>query len=93
MWKISSPLKLSEYLSSGLLVVGIDHAGNRFDEDLKSIYLEPKESFIKGSAEWIKSVLDDGNFAELSQLSRKFAENNLDWNLTTTEFISRLLNQ
>ena len=93
MWKISSPLKLSEYLSSGLLVVGIDHTGNRFDEDLKSIYLEPKESFIKGSAEWIKSVLDDGNFAELSQLSRKFAENNLDWNLTTTEFISRLLNQ
>lgn len=93
MWKISSPLKLSEYLSSGLLVVGIDHTGNRFDEDLKSIYLEPKESFVKGSAEWIKSVLDDGNFAELSQLSRKFAEHNLDWNLTTTEFISRLLNQ
>lgn len=93
MWKISSPLKLSEYLSSGLLVVGIDHTGNRFDEDLKSIHLEPKESFVKGSAEWIKSVLDDQNFPSLSQLSRNFAEDNLDWNLTTADFISRVLNQ
>lgn len=93
MWKISSPLKLSEYLSSGLLVVGIDHTGNRFDEDLKSIHLEPKESFVKGSAEWIKSVLDDQNFPSLSQLSRNFAEDNLDWNLTTADFISRFLNQ
>ena len=47
MWKISSPLKLSEYLSSGLLVVGIDHTGNRFDEDLKSIHLQPKENLSK----------------------------------------------
>ena len=93
MWKISSPLKLSEYLSSGLLVVGIDHTGNRFDEDLNSIHLLPKENFVKGSAEWIKSVVDEDMFPELSQISRNFAMSKLDWDLTTAEFISRVFNQ
>ena len=32
VWRISSTLKLAEYLASGLGIIGIDHSGNRIPD-------------------------------------------------------------
>ena len=34
VWKLASPLKRGEYLASGLMIVGLDHQGHRFDDDV-----------------------------------------------------------
>ena len=33
IWKIASPLKLSEYLAAGLAIIGPSHQGNRLRGD------------------------------------------------------------
>ena len=50
IWRISSTLKLAEYLAAGLAVVGPDHPGNRISEMGKCNLLE-KEDWVNKSAE------------------------------------------
>jgi len=93
MWTIASPLKLSEYLSSGLIVVGIDHSGHRLNSDIESVFLSNKDNFVKSSADWIKSTIINQRFKELSSLSRNYAETNLHWKVTSKQFIEMFKNQ
>lgn len=93
MWTIASPLKLSEYLASGLIVVGIDHAGHKLSNGIDSIFLTNKDNFVKSSSGWIQSVIESQSFSKLSTGSRNYAESNLDWKLTSNEFIEMFKNQ
>lgn len=85
VWSISSPLKRSEYMSSGLLVLGIDHSGHHLPtttNDLNSYKLFDQQSFVDDSVRQIQKWVDDDNFPELSREARNYAEQHLDWNKT-----------
>ena len=45
VWRISSPLKLAEYLAAGLMVVGPNHPGNNIDEECGAIRLSNGEGW------------------------------------------------
>ena len=59
IWRISSTLKLAEYLAAGLAIVGPDHPGNRIDEMGKCNLLE-KGNWVIKSVDRIASELDEG---------------------------------
>ena len=94
-WKISSPLKRSEYVSSGLLVLGIDHQGHSLPTIPKEngwYKLFNQESFVDDSVKQIQQWVEEGKFSELSLKARQYAESALDWNITTQPLVELLGN-
>ena len=86
IWTISSPLKRSEYCSSGLLVLGINHTGHHLPTEEKNLQwyrLFDQQTFVDDAVQQIQQWLKEGNFSELSSKARQYAETNLDWNATT----------
>ena len=78
VWSIASPLKRSEYLASGLLILGIDHAGHRLD-DMSDEWcgLFPQASFFENAIDWIEFAIDD--LARRKELARAYAESHSSW--------------
>ena len=69
VWTISSPLKRSEYMSSGLLVLGINHSGHhlpRMNGNLGSYKLFDQQTFVDDAVEQIQKWMKDDNYAKLS---------------------------
>jgi len=93
IWTISSPLKRSEYCSSGLIVVGINHTGHHLpteEKDLEWYRLFNQQTFVDDAVQQIQQWLKEGNFSELSSKARQYAETNLDWNATTQPLVELL---
>ena len=87
VWAISSPLKRSEYCASGLLIFGIDHNGHRFDQsDYSWMKLVPQYDFHEEGVKWL-SELNTLSISDLSKSSRKFAEENLSWDIPVKSLI------
>ena len=85
VWVISSPLKRSEYLSSGLLVLGIDHSGHHLPtigENLESYKMFNQQTFVDDSVKQIQKWMEDDNYSKLSAEARLYAESHLDWSAT-----------
>ena len=78
VWRLASPLKRSEYLASGMVVCGIDHAGHQIEASGDWLQLYTQKDFITSTVSWIKS-LDRGSLSVLQAESRKFSEENLSW--------------
>ena len=78
VWRLASPLKRSEYLASGMIIVGIDHTGHRIDDSGEWLHLCKEENFIQQAVKFIAS-LDVAKLRELQNEARLFAELNLDW--------------
>ena len=92
-WTISSPLKRSEYMSSGLLVLGINHSGHHLptmNSNLGSYKLFDQQTFVDNAVEQIQNWMKDGNYAKLSNEARQYAENHLDWSATTQSLVDVL---
>tara|TARA_Y100000766_G_C18909198_1_gene607488 strand:+ start:1144 stop:2271 length:1128 start_codon:yes stop_codon:yes gene_type:complete len=95
VWKISSPLKRSEYISTGLLVLGINHDGHRLPtgtEDAGWYQLFDQQTFVNDAVKQIQQWRDNENFPELSLQARMYAETKLDWNATTQPLVDLLEN-
>ena len=93
IWTISSPLKRSEYMSSGLLVLGINHSGHHLptvNNNLGSYKLFDQQTFVNDSVEQIQKWMKDDNFAKLSTEARQYAETHLDWSATTQSLVDVL---
>ncbi len=93
VWTISSPLKRSEYMSSGLLVLGIKHSGHylpTMNNNLDSYRLFNQQTFVDDSVEQIQKWMKDDNYAKLSAEARQYAETHLDWNATTQSLVDAL---
>ena len=78
VWRLASPLKRSEYLASGMIILGIDHTGHRIDKSGEWLQLCKEENFIEQAVKFIAS-LDVAKLRELQNEARLFAEANLDW--------------
>lgn len=90
IWSISSPLKRGEYCASGLLIYGIDHAGHRFaDSEKEWMKLVPQHDFHDDAIKWFSS-LAEGELEKYSQQSRKYAEENLSWQLSVDNLLSAI---
>ena len=90
VWTIASPLKRSEYISSGLLVLGIDHSGHHLpikNGDAAWYQLFDQQTFVEDGVKRIQQWIDDGDFATLSQQARTYAETNLAWSKTIQPFV------
>ena len=93
IWTISSPLKRSEYLSSGLLVLGIDHLGHHLptmEDNTEWFRLFEQQSFVDDAVLQIQKWLKDHRFSELSSAARQYAESYLDWNVTVQPLLELL---
>ena len=60
VWRISSPLKLAEYLAAGLLIIGPKHSGNHGDIMSKSMCLSEQRDWPKTAMEEIRRVNHEG---------------------------------
>ena len=81
MWKIASPLKRSEYAASGLLVLGIDHAGHRLEEQQQPKWMKliQPQDFHDDGIEWLRSFTRT-ELESLSLEARIYAEEHMTWN-------------
>ncbi|MEC7180660.1 MAG: hypothetical protein VXW36_04645 [Candidatus Thermoplasmatota archaeon] len=92
-WTISSPLKRSEYMSSGLLVLGIKHSGHHLptmNNNLGCYKLFDQQTFVDDTVEQIQKWVNDDNYAQLSTEARQYAEIHLDWSATTQSLLDVL---
>ncbi len=90
VWQLASPLKRSEYLAAGLLVLGIDHDGHRLEGVSEAWYrLLAQEDFLGDGVAWLKQ-LDEHRLADGRAAARTFAESSCSWN-TSVEVLENLL--
>lgn len=92
VWALASPLKRSEYLASGLLVLGIDHDGHRLEHTDSSWFsLYPQSSFHRDAVAWL-SELDSKALERGQKEARAYAEASCSWT-TSVEVLMEALNQ
>jgi glycosyltransferase involved in cell wall biosynthesis len=90
-WTIASPLKRSEYLASGLAVLGVDHPGHHLPcgkSNTEWYALVDQESFVSDAVAQIIKWNEKGHFTDMGLKSRTYAEKNLDWNITVNSLTS-----
>ena len=88
VWALASPLKRSEYLSSGLLVLGLNHKGHTLEHTESSWFqLIDQHEFHDVAVQWIKS-LNDIKFEEGSKNARNYAKRHSSWEHSTNELNS-----
>ena len=79
VWRLASPLKRSEYLAAGLLVLGVDHEGHRLEGGNAAWYaMFAQEDFLADGVAWLKE-LDEDRLAEGRAAARALAESACSW--------------
>jgi len=81
IWTMASPLKRSEYLGAGLLVLGIEHEGHQINErdadNFCKLYTE--KEFLHRAKEWLETLQRE-DIDLLQEKARAYAVKHLDWN-------------
>ena len=72
IWRIASPLKLAEYLSSGLAIIGPRHPGNGSKIERKCILLTENDWEVKSVS--ILSSLNSEDWGEIGDSAREYAK-------------------
>ena len=79
VWRLASPLKRSEYLAAGLLVLGIDHDGHRLEGVNDEWYrLFPQEDFLADGVAWLNAITEQG-LADGRTSARAYADAFCSW--------------
>ena len=79
VWKLASPLKRGEYLASGLMVVGLDHQGHRFDGGVGPWIQLHDASILRTKISSLLNSMSDEEFSECSQTAIEYARSHLPW--------------
>tara|TARA_B100000287_G_scaffold424423_1_gene469042 strand:- start:25 stop:1137 length:1113 start_codon:yes stop_codon:yes gene_type:complete len=79
VWKLASPLKRGEYLACGLLIVGVDHEGHRFDADVGSWMQLHDASILRTKISSFLNSISNEEFTEYSQSAIEYAHEHLSW--------------
>jgi len=64
IWRISSPIKLAEYVASGLAVIGPKHSGNILDGGGEWSLLSENADWTQDCASILARIIRDGNWQE-----------------------------
>jgi len=87
IWPTSSPIKLIEYIASGMLVIGEMHAGNMVDEkDGGWSLLIHGNEWPDKSIDKIEEIMEHNIFMKLSK-EAKSKSKELDWDNITKEML------
>jgi len=90
VWRLASPLKRSEYLAAGLLVLGVDHDGHRLEGVDEAWYrLVDQADFLTDGVAWLKQ-LDEQALIDGSAAARSHAEKTCSWS-ASVEVVESLL--
>ena len=92
VWRLASPLKRSEYLASGMIVLGIDHSGHQIEDSGDWLQLFDEDNFVESSVRVIKN-LETIKLRELQKGARLFAESTLDWSKSVDILVGLLSKQ
>jgi len=79
VWKLASPLKRGEYLANGLLIVGVDHEGHRFDTEVGSWMQLHEAPILRTKILYFLNSITNERFSEYSQSAIDYARENLSW--------------
>ena len=79
VWKLASPLKRGEYLASGLMVVGLDHQGHQFDDEVGSWMQLHDASILRTKISSFLNSISDEEFSDYSQSAIEYAREHLPW--------------
>ena len=79
VWKLASPLKRGEYVASGLMIVGLDHQGHRFDGNVGRWMQLHDASILRTKISSLLNSMSDEEFLEHSQAAIEFARAHLPW--------------
>lgn len=79
IWKLASPLKRGEYLASGLIIVGVDHEGHRFETDVGSWMQLHDASILRTKISSFLNSISNEEFTEYSESSIRYAHEHLSW--------------
>ncbi len=88
VWRISSPLKLAEYISSGLTLIGPSHAGNQLNGGEAWNLLSDEENWVEGAIKNIQLAME-GNWDALVSSSIESSKN-LRWEGISESLIEHL---
>ena len=69
IWQISSPLKLAEYLNSGLIIVGPKHVGNELLGGEEWSLLSESSNWVEGSIDKIENIIINNKVEYLADLA------------------------
>ncbi len=69
IWNISSAIKLPEYLSKGMIIMGKDHPGNRRGQG--DFYLLSEGDWVVDGINMISNLLESGKWRDISCKSNK----------------------
>ena len=86
VWRTASPLKLAEYMASGLLVIGQNHSGNRISENEEWSFLVEGDEWHSETPKILNKIIEDKEFSYLSNMARKSAEK-YDWSVIADKMI------
>ena len=79
IWKLASPLKRGEYLANGLIIVGVDHEGHRFETDVGTWLQLHDASILRTKISSFLNSISNEEFTESSQSAIHFAHEHLSW--------------
>lgn len=88
IWRLASPLKLAEYLASGMLIVGPKHEGNTIEGDFIWDLLSEDENWQLSGVQSICEILDSDGWEDASIGATSAAYEHLNW-----EKISKILEE
>ena len=87
IWPTSSPIKLHEYMASGMLIIGDRHIGNMLEKtDGRWSLLVKGDEWINKSIDKIEDIVSNDEFLTLSKLAIALSKE-YDWEKIATELI------
>ena len=90
VWNLASPLKRAEYLASGMVVCGINHAGHRIKDSSDWLQLFTQSEFIPKTVEWLAKI-ERAELTTYQEQARRYAEQHLSWSHSVEVFESAIL--
>ena len=79
IWRLASPLKLAEYLASGLFIVGPKHEGNSIEGEFGWNLLSRDPNWQKRGVDSICEIIESGEWGDLSGDAISAASEHLNW--------------
>jgi glycosyltransferase involved in cell wall biosynthesis len=79
IWRLASPLKLAEYLASGMFIVGPKHEGNSIEGEFGWDLLSNESNWQIRGIKSICEIIESGEWSKFSRDAVSTASEHLNW--------------